>query len=228
MIIPTSVLVPLLAFLATSSASPCKRDSSYLPSSYINPSFGQAKANVYSQAKKSVTALTQRSDYPGGWVGENANTVVSQWDGQQGTRDYYDFIVGKEENWSNNPGGCHDYWQSPGESEHVQKDFGLILLRRELLQRRWDVGRFGERAGVRGVWRSSVPRPSSVYLDCELVLSFTSWLLISYPVYAVSRLCGPRRHRHWIPQGRQVPEQHCLGDLCRSEWTTAEHDRRCL
>ena len=107
----------LFALFATNSAiarpASKSRGSTYLPSTYVSPTFGQARANVIHQGDLSIQALTQLSDFPGGWVGENAYTAIAQWDQQQGAREFYDFVSQGETAYSTDPGGCYDYWQSP-------------------------------------------------------------------------------------------------------------------
>ena len=108
-----AVLLPL------ASASPvarwdCSVSGSYLPSSYVNPQFGQDRSNVYAQALKSIQALTQMSDFPTGWVGSNAYGQIAQWDKQQKTTTFQSFVTDGENAYATNPGGCYDYWKELG------------------------------------------------------------------------------------------------------------------
>ena len=99
--------------MGVASSQLAQRSTSYLPATYVTPVFGQDRTNVYNQADATVVALTQRSDFPTGWVGSNAYTSIAQWDAQQGTRQFYDFVSAGESVYATNPGGCYDYWQSP-------------------------------------------------------------------------------------------------------------------
>ena len=146
----------------------CDSGSSVLNSSYVHVTFGQSRDNINKYTHQSVQSLVLATNHSNGqfldgiinlpghlfyWQSQNGWTGVSQFDYQQGSRDFFIDVLSSQNALARRPGDAFDTWGVPLVNIY-NDDAGWAALSNLQAYEAYGRGIFLERAI--GVWDVSV------------------------------------------------------------------------